>query len=65
MKNPIKTLNNKGITYEQMAKLTGLHINTIYNIANYTPKQCGNMTVFNVILIKEKLKIDLWKYFKQ
>ena len=65
MENPIKSAKRLGrMSYEKMAILTGFHVNTIYNLSNYTQAQIGNVSIKHAIIIKTELKIDLWKYFK-
>lgn len=62
MDNPLMQLNKAGISYEDMAKKTGLHVSTIYKIAKADNRNI-KLTVKNAILIKKKLGIDLWRYF--
>jgi len=63
MKNPLISLNAEGFTYEGMARKTGLHVNTIYNIARMSQEDIGELKVSTATIIKEKLGADLWKYF--
>lgn len=63
MTNPIKQLNEK-VTYEEMAKRTKLHVQSIYELSNKTPEAMLKIEVKTAILFKEKFNISLWDYAK-
>jgi hypothetical protein len=51
------------MTYAQMSAISGLNEATLYKIAKTNTIEAGNITVKTAIKIKEKLSVDLWKYF--
>ena len=65
MKNPLKQLNESGITYKTMAHITELHVNTIANIANMTDFEVmKKVTLETAYILHNKLGIDILKFIK-
>lgn len=59
--NPLKKLHaEKNITYAEMARLTGLHLNNIYRIRDITdPKEFLKLEVGTLMALHKELNINL------
>ena len=61
--NPIKQLQEDGMSYEEMARKTKLNIHTIYKIGNMNKSDIKDIKVSTAITIREKLGVNLWNYY--
>jgi hypothetical protein len=64
--NPIKKLFKDGMTYVEMNKRTGLHLQTLYKIADRTPDELlKTMKMETAIKLHEELGVDLNFLFEE
>jgi len=62
--NPIKEKHEK-MRYTEMAKISGLHINTLKNLAEMTPEQLlKSVKVETALILQDRLKINILKHIK-
>lgn len=65
LQNPIKEAKLTGqYTYEDIAEIAELHIQTIYALAKMSNEQLKKVEVGTFIKLKKRLKIDLAKNIK-